>query len=114
MATATGSIPFKATKSVVIKASGNAVQASAYPNPFNPETSIALTLKNSGPLTVRIYSLDGRLIRTLMEGEFATTGTHEVRWNGIDNQGNHVPSAVYFVKASQGTETSVFKLIVAK
>jgi len=114
MQTATGSIPFKGTKSVTIKSSGNAVDASAYPNPFNPETSIALTLKNSGPTTVRIYALDGRLIRTLMEAEYATAGTHEVRWNGIDNQGNHVPSAVYFVKASQGADVSVFKLIMAK
>ena len=114
MATPTGSIPFRGTKSVTVLSGGHAVQASAYPNPFNPETSIALTLKNSGPVTVRIYSLDGRLVRTLMEGEFAQAGTREVRWNGIDNQGNHVPSAVYFVKASQGTDTSVFKLIVAK
>jgi len=114
MATPTGSIPFRGVKSVTIKSSGNAVNASAYPNPFNPETSIALTLKNSGPVTVRIYALDGRLIRTLMESEFAAAGTHEVRWNGVDNQGNHVPSAVYFVKASQGADVSVFKLIVAK
>jgi len=114
MATPTGTIPFRGVKVVTIKASGNAVQASAYPNPFNPETSIALTLKNSGATTVRIYSLDGRLVRTLMEGEFAAAGTHEVRWNGYDNQGNHVPSAVYFVKASQGADVSVFKLIVAK
>lgn len=114
MQTATGSIPFSGTKTITVKASGNAVDASAYPNPFNPETSIALTLKNSGPTTVRIYALDGRLIRTLMEAEYATAGTHEVRWNGIDNQGNHVPSAVYFVKASQGADVSVFKLIMAK
>ena len=114
MQTATGSIPFSGTKTITVKASGNAVNASAYPNPFNPETSIALTLKNSGPTTVRIYALDGRLIRTLMEAEYATAGTHEVRWNGIDNQGNHVPSAVYFVKASQGADVSVFKLIMAK
>lgn len=114
MQTPTGSIPFQGTKSVTIKSSGNAVDASAYPNPFNPVTSVAYTLKNSGPVTVRIYSLDGRLVKTLVDGEYAAAGTHEVRWNGTDNQGNHVPSAVYFVKANQGADISVFKLIVAK
>jgi len=112
--TATGQIPFSGSKSIVVKSSGNAVTASAYPNPFNPETSIAYTLKTGGSVTMRIYSLDGRLVRTLKEGEYAEAGTHEVRWNGVDNSGNHVPSAVYFVKTNVGAETSVFKVIVAK
>ena len=90
----------------------------AYPNPFNPETAISYTVRNDGPVTMRIYSVDGRLVRTLKSGEETVAGTHEVRWNGINEQGRHVPSGIYFVKTSQrvggAEEASVFKLAMAK
>ncbi|HET9251863.1 MAG TPA: PKD domain-containing protein [Candidatus Eisenbacteria bacterium] len=109
-----GNQAFAGTKSITVKAGGGAVTASAYPNPFNPETSIAYTTRISGPVTLKIYSIDGRLVRTLKEGEHSTAGTHEVRWNGIDNAGRHVPSGVYFVRTSVLSETSVFKLAITK
>ncbi len=115
-----GTLPLRGVKSdVTVRTSGGgAVSSFASPNPFNPETSIALTLRNNGPVTMRIYSIDGRLVRTLMNGQHTPSGTHEVRWNGIDDQGRHVPSGVYFVKTSQrsgGTEeASVIKLAVTK
>ena len=113
--TTSGNLAFAGTKSVTIKAGGGgAVSASAYPNPFNPETSIAYATKINGPVTLKIYSIDGRLVRTLKENEYTTAGSHEVRWNGIDNAGRHVPSGVYFVRTSVKSETSVFKLAITK
>ena len=115
IATGSGNQQFAGTKSVTVKAGGGgAVTASAYPNPFNPETSIAYGTRVSGPVTLKIYSIDGRLVRTLKENEYTTAGTHEVRWNGIDNAGRHVPSGVYFVRTSVYSETSVFKLAITK
>lgn len=115
LSTGTGNQAFAGTKSVTVKKSGGgAVTASAYPNPFNPETSIAYSTRISGPVTLKIYSIDGRLVRTLKENEQTTAGTHEVRWNGIDNAGRHVPSGVYFVRTSVKSETSVFKLAITK
>jgi len=113
--TTSGNLAFAGTKSVTIKAGGGgAVEASAYPNPFNPMTSIAYSTRINGPVTLKIYSIDGRLVRTLKENEYTTAGTHEVRWNGIDNAGRHVPSGVYFVRTSVHSETSVFKLAITK
>ena len=98
----------------MLKAGGGAVEASAYPNPFNPETSIAYATRVSGPVTMKIYSIDGRLVRTLKDGEYTTAGSHEVRWNGIDNAGRHAPSGIYFVRTSVHNDTSIFKLAITK
>jgi hypothetical protein len=112
--------PLHAERSVTIRVKHRVtpILAMAYPNPFNPETSISYTVRNDGPVTMRIYSVDGRLVRTLKSGEETVAGTHEVRWNGINEQGRHVPSGIYFVKTSQraggAEEASIFKLPVMK
>jgi len=111
---AAGNLPVRVTGNVIIKgAAASTVSAFASPNPFNPETAISLTLKNSGPVSVRIYSIEGRLVKTLKD-EFATAGTHEVRWNGKDSNGRPVPSGMYFVKTESGADKSVFKLSLLK
>jgi PKD domain-containing protein/putative Ig domain-containing protein/flagellar hook capping protein FlgD/HYDIN/CFA65/VesB family protein len=112
--TSTGTLPVHGTKLVTVKSSGNAVDVAAYPNPFNPQTNIAYTTRVSGTVTMHIYSIDGRLVRTLKQGEYTDAGTHEVTWNGVDNLGRRVPSGVYFVKTTVGSDTSVFKLAIMK
>lgn len=113
--TPTGSVPLRGTKTVTFKGGGGgAVEASAYPNPFNPETSIAFSVQKDGPVSIRIYSINGRLVRTLKDGEFTPAGSHEVRWNGLDGAGNRVSSGLYFVKTSAVDGHMVFKLAVTK
>jgi hypothetical protein len=105
-----GLVPIRGTKVVTVKASGNAVDVAAYPNPFNPQTTVSFTTRQSGAVTMHVYSIDGRLVKTLKQAEYTDAGTHEVTWNGLDNLGRRVPSGVYFVKTSVGGDTSVFKL----
>jgi len=69
-----------------------------YPNPFNPQTTIRLAMKQSGTASVKVYDVQGRLVRTLVEGEMGA-GRHDLRWTGVDNAGRSVPSGVYFVRA---------------
>jgi PKD repeat protein len=110
----TGAIPIQGSISVKIKSGGgHAVSSFASPNPFNPETAVSFTLRNAGLVTVRIYSLEGRLVKTLMS-EYASAGSHEVRWNGTDNGGRSVPSGMYFVKTESGADKSVVKLSLLK
>lgn len=109
-----GLIPIRGTKVITVKSSGNAVNVAAYPNPFNPQTNIAYTTRQSGAVTMHVYSIDGRLVKTLKTAEYTDAGTHEVTWNGLDNLGRRVPSGVYFVKTSVGGDTSVFKLSIMK
>ena len=109
-----GNLPIQGTIQVKVKNTGpSGVSAFASPNPFNPATSVKYSLKKGGEVSVRIYSLEGRLVKTLMEG-VATAGTHEVLWDGRDNGGNSVRSGMYFVKTSSGGESAVFKLSLLK
>jgi PKD repeat protein len=112
---ATGGLPIVATRDFKIKTGGGggAVSSFASPNPFNPETAVSFTVKRDGPVSVRIYSLEGRLVKTL-KSEFVTAGTHEVRWNGTDNGGHAVPSGMYFVKTEAGADKSIVKLSLLK
>jgi len=65
-----------------------------HPNPFNPQTQIDFTLEKPGRATVRIYDVQGRLVRTLVEGDLAA-GRHSQTWRGVDDSGNIVASGVY-------------------
>lgn len=68
-----------------------------YPNPFSKDTTLTCELTRPGEsLTVKIYTLTGRLIRKL-ETE-ATAGFIQIKWDGRDDDGNEVANGVYFGK----------------
>jgi PKD repeat protein len=109
-----GNLPVVGTATLPVhKGGGAGVSAFASPNPFNPETSIQYTLQGDGAASVRIYSLTGRLVRTLQEG-FATRGVYEVRWNGKSESGAALPSGMYFVQVKQGLDSSITKVVMTK
>ena len=68
-----------------------------YPNPFSKNTTLTCELTRPGKaLTVKIYTVTGRLIRKL-ETE-ATAGFIQLPWDGKDDDGNEVANGVYFGK----------------
>ena len=67
------------------------------PNPFTPDTRIGFELAQAGRVELGIYSVDGRLIRTLVDEE-RLAGSHEVTWDGRDAEGKKVTGGVYFYK----------------
>jgi subtilisin family serine protease len=72
----------------------------ARPNPaVRGEVEIAYaTAAEKTPLTLKIYDIQGRLIRTLVEGVSENAGWHQVHWNGRDNFGRPVASGIYFYR----------------
>jgi len=70
----------------------------AAPNPFNPMTTIAFNLPRSEAVTLRVYDLSGRLVRTLIAGAVRDAGRNEVIWNGRDDGERAVASGVYFYR----------------
>src|SRR5262249_28548527 len=66
------------------------------PNPFTPSTSIRYEIAQSGPVTLSIYDLRGRKVRTLAKGQ-VEGGAHAVSWDGRDGAGRELPSGAYFV-----------------
>ena len=101
--TSSGTAPLRGVKTVTVRTAHSSapIHASASPNPFNPETAISYTVNSAGPVTLRIFSIDGRLIRTLKHGEMTTAGTHEVWWNGANDRSEPVSSGIYFVRTDQ-------------
>jgi len=84
-----------------------------FPNPFNPETTIQFSLAQAGPATLRIYNIRGTLVRTLLDESLAE-GLHEARWNGVDSQGRHVATGVYFARFSSGGHESGIRMLLVK
>ena len=77
-----------------------------YPNPFNPETRIRFELPKGGKVKLRIYAVNGQLVRKLIEKDMPR-GPHSVRWNGRDDSGRAVASGVYFYSlAASGVQES--------
>jgi len=71
------------------------VQVSAYPNPFNPQTTIAWELPRDSRLTVEIFDIRGRRVDTLWDRQ-TEAGPGRVTWNGTDARGRVQLSGKYF------------------
>jgi PKD repeat protein len=95
------------------KSGGSAITSAAAPNPFKPETTIKYALRDSGPVSIRIFSVSGQLVRSLRE-DTAAPGAYEVRWNGKDDSGRTAPSGIYFVSIKQGAESSQTRVVLAR
>ncbi len=84
-----------------------------YPNPFNPETRIAFSTKENGPVSIDIYNIKGQKVRSLLN-EYREAGAHDVVWNGKDDNGKSVASGVFFYRMKSGKYSSTKKMILMK
>lgn len=85
----------------------------AYPNPFNPSTTVAFTLAAAGRAELALYDVAGRRVRTLAGGELAA-GEHVAVWDGQTESGGRAPSGVYFARLTAKGASSVQKLVLVK
>ena len=89
-----------------------------YPNPFNPETWIPYQLAEHADVTLHIYSIDGKLIRTLAIG-YQLAGLYQYRsravyWDGRNALGEPVASGVYFYTLTTGAFTATRRMLILK
>ncbi|NNE06925.1 MAG: choice-of-anchor B family protein [Gemmatimonadetes bacterium] len=68
------------------------------PNPFNPRTVISFALREPAPVDLTIFDSAGRVVRSLVQGEFADAGTNAREWNGNDDAGRPVASGKYYYR----------------
>jgi hypothetical protein len=66
-----------------------------YPNPFNSRTRIAYSLAEPSQVLLRIFNALGQDIKTLVNNEEQTAGTHQIVWDGTDNYGQQVAAGTY-------------------
>ncbi len=93
--------------------SGENLSIRSYPNPFNPETNIEYNLKSSAQVSITIYNVQGKQIRSLANN-YRQTGTYTIRWDGVNESGTLVPSGVYFIRISAGNETLNHRIVMMK
>ncbi|MDZ7741935.1 MAG: T9SS type A sorting domain-containing protein [Bacteroidota bacterium] len=86
------------------------LEISLYPNPFHQNTKIAFTLNQQEKVVIDVYSLKGRLVNRLFEGELPA-GLQEIEWNGKDATGNEVKDGLYFVRVEVGKTSKSLKII---
>jgi hypothetical protein len=82
--------------------------APAYPNPFNPTTTINFAIPTDTDVSISVYNLQGREVVSLANGSY-DAGYHSVIWNADSHS-----SGVYFVKMVAGSYVNTQKLMLVK
>jgi len=80
------------------------------PNPLNPEAELTFSMARPGFAEVRMYDIQGRLVRTLLPGAFIAAGDHEVTIDGRGQRGERLSSGVYIISGI--TVNGTFRMLV--
>jgi hypothetical protein len=86
---------------------------SNYPNPFNPTTTIRYAISSAQNITLGVFDVRGRLVRSLGAGAKGA-GPHQTVWDGHDDHGRPVASGVYYVRLAGDRETLTRKIVLLK
>ncbi len=92
----------------------NFIVAQNYPNPFNPQTTIQFTLPSTANVSISVYDMNGRLVKTLVNNERLAAGTHSVNWTGTNENGDIVSSGMYLYVIDNGTARISKQMILLK
>ena len=84
-----------------------------YPNPFNPNTVIRYSIVSPSLVSLKIFDILGREVKTLVNKE-QVNGVYEVNWNGDDELGNKVSTGVYFYRIDAGDFVETKKMMLLK
>jgi hypothetical protein len=80
----------------------------AYPNPFNPSTSISFTLPEASRVTLNVYDVNGRQVASLVNGTL-NAGSHKVTFDG-----SSLSSGVYLYVLKGSNQTATGKMVLLK
>ena len=86
----------------------------AHPNPFNPVTTITFEVGKTGPATLAVYDVGGRLVKTLANGAYQLGVVHSATWDGSDVVGERAASGVYFLRLVAGRSIESKKIVLLK
>ena len=84
-----------------------------YPNPFNPVTTISYALPEKSHVILRVYSVMGSEICTLVNEE-KSVGQYEAAWNAQDRFGRPVSSGIYFYQLKAGDYSEIRKMLLVR
>ena len=84
-----------------------------YPNPFNPVTTFEYQLPENSYVSMKVYTLLGQKIRTLIE-EYRPAGSWTVKWDGTNDFGNKVPSGIYLLRMKAGSYIQIRRMTLTR
>jgi len=87
--------------------------AQNYPNPFNPSTTIQYELFQAAQVSLDIYTINGRKVKTLVN-QVQTAGLHTFEWNGLNDAGVELASGVYVYQLRVGDAVQNKKMTLLK
>ena len=91
--------------------------AQNHPNPFNPSTTISYNVEQSGYVSLKIYDVMGRLVRTLVDNKYVAAGDqsgYTAVWNGLDDRGHKASAGLYIYRLQSGSMSMTNKMILLK
>ncbi len=77
-----------------------------YPNPFNPFTTLRFDLSSQAEITLAVYDILGRRVRTLVQG-IEAPGYRSVVWDGRDITGRSLPSGIYIARLTVSPQAGI-------
>jgi hypothetical protein len=83
------------------------------PSPFNPRMEIGFALETNALVALRIYDVNGTLVRTLVEMRLPA-GHHSRQWDGTDAGGRPVSSGTYFSRLESGSLSKTCKMLLLR
>jgi hypothetical protein len=84
-----------------------------YPNPFNPVTTISYELFEGGHVTLAVYDVTGKIVRTLVD-RWQPSGPHHALWDGRDQWGGVAAAGVYVCRLEMGGVSRTLKMTLLK
>lgn len=84
-----------------------------YPNPFNPSTRISYTVARASPIRIQVYTITGQLVKVLVNKN-QLPGYYETQWNGRNDQGQKMPSGLYWYSMYDGRHTRTKKFVLIR
>ncbi len=96
-----------------INESSNFINENIFPNPVSKSTIISFSLSQAERVSVKIFDMTGRLVKTLANAEM-NEGNHQLEWNATDEKGNAVGAGIYFLKVDARDFSETKKLSVMK
>jgi hypothetical protein len=89
------------------------IELDNYPNPFNPTTTIRAVLPEASHVTLEVYDVAGRLVRTLLDGN-KPSGEFLAVWDGTSDSGETVGTGIYFSKLRTSRGETTRKMVLLK